>query len=122
MSGPCAAFSIVFGLAYGELFGDLGRRWFGLNPLIFDREAAVIPFLVLAVAIGAFAFVRGDSGGLPTQPTATTGALVEVPDVVGQTADQAIAVLQAAGLEVTSVTDVSPVPHNGCRPRKRRRV
>ena len=30
--------------------------------------------------------------------------------------------LQAAGIEVSSVTDVSPVPHNGCRPRKRRRV
>ena len=36
--------------------------------------------------------------------------------------EQAIRSLQAAGLEVTSVTDVTPVPHNGCRPRKRRRV
>lgn len=36
--------------------------------------------------------------------------------------ETAIRSLQAAGLEVTSVTDVSPVPHNGCRPRKRRRV
>jgi small subunit ribosomal protein S11 len=30
--------------------------------------------------------------------------------------------LQAAGLEIISVKDVTPVPHNGCRPRKRRRV
>ncbi|MDX6667301.1 MAG: small subunit ribosomal protein [Solirubrobacteraceae bacterium] len=30
--------------------------------------------------------------------------------------------LQAAGLEVTTVTDVTPQAHNGCRPRKRRRV
>ncbi len=30
--------------------------------------------------------------------------------------------LQAAGLEVTKITDVTPVPHNGCRPPKRRRV
>jgi len=29
---------------------------------------------------------------------------------------------QAAGLEIISVKDVTPVPHNGCRPRKRRRV
>ena len=29
--------------------------------------------------------------------------------------------LQAAGLEVTKITDVTPVPHNGCRPPKRRR-
>ena len=30
--------------------------------------------------------------------------------------------LQAAGLEVTAIRDVTPVPHNGCRPPKRRRV
>ncbi len=30
--------------------------------------------------------------------------------------------LQAAGLVVTSITDVTPIPHNGCRPPKRRRV
>ena len=36
--------------------------------------------------------------------------------------DSAIRALQAIGLEVTSITDVTPVPHNGCRPRKQRRV
>ncbi len=36
--------------------------------------------------------------------------------------EQAIRSLQAAGLEVTAITDVTPIPHNGCRPRKRRRV
>ena len=36
--------------------------------------------------------------------------------------DSAIRALQAIGLEVTSLVDVTPVPHNGCRPRKRRRV
>ena len=30
--------------------------------------------------------------------------------------------LQAIGLEITSIVDVTPIPHNGCRPRKRRRV
>ena len=30
--------------------------------------------------------------------------------------------LQAAGFMVTSIRDVTPIPHNGCRPRKRRRV
>src|SRR6202163_4287181 len=40
----------------------------------------------------------------------------------GSGRETAIRSLQAAGLEVTSVTDVTPVPHNGCRPRKRRRV
>jgi small subunit ribosomal protein S11 len=36
--------------------------------------------------------------------------------------EAAIRALQAAGLEVTAITDVTPIPHNGCRPPKRRRV
>ena len=36
--------------------------------------------------------------------------------------EAAIRALQAAGLEVTAIVDVTPVPHNGCRPPKRRRV
>ena len=36
--------------------------------------------------------------------------------------EQAIRSLQAAGLEVTAITDITPIPHNGCRPPKRRRV
>src|SRR3989337_2208178 len=36
--------------------------------------------------------------------------------------EQAIRSLQAAGLEVTAITDVTPIPHNGTRPPKRRRV
>jgi small subunit ribosomal protein S11 len=36
--------------------------------------------------------------------------------------ESALRALQAVGFTVTSIQDVSPVPHNGCRPRKRRRV
>lgn len=36
--------------------------------------------------------------------------------------DSAVRALQAIGLEITSIIDVTPVPHNGCRPPKRRRV
>lgn len=36
--------------------------------------------------------------------------------------EAAIRALQASGLRVRSITDVTPVPHNGCRPPKRRRV
>ncbi|RME69616.1 MAG: 30S ribosomal protein S11 [Verrucomicrobia bacterium] len=36
--------------------------------------------------------------------------------------DSAIRALQAIGLEINAIVDVTPVPHNGCRPRKRRRV
>jgi len=40
----------------------------------------------------------------------------------GSGRETAVRSLQAAGLEIMSVRDVTPVPHNGCRPRKRRRV
>ena len=36
--------------------------------------------------------------------------------------ENAIRAVQASGMKVTSITDVTPVPHNGCRPPKRRRV
>ena len=40
----------------------------------------------------------------------------------GSGREAAIRALQAVGLEVTLIKDVTPVPHNGCRPPKRRRV
>ena len=40
----------------------------------------------------------------------------------GSGRETAIRSLQAAGLEVGSISDVTPMPHNGCRPPKRRRV
>jgi len=40
----------------------------------------------------------------------------------GSGRETAVRSLQAAGLEIISVKDVTPAPHNGCRPRKRRRV
>ena len=40
----------------------------------------------------------------------------------GSGREAAIRSLQASGLAITSIRDVTPIPHNGCRPRKRRRV
>jgi small subunit ribosomal protein S11 len=40
----------------------------------------------------------------------------------GSGRESAIRALQGAGLEITLIKDVTPVPHNGCRPPKRRRV
>jgi len=40
----------------------------------------------------------------------------------GQGREAAIRALQVAGLDVVSIKDVTPIPHNGCRPPKRRRV
>jgi small subunit ribosomal protein S11 len=40
----------------------------------------------------------------------------------GSGRESAIRALQAAGLDITAIRDVTPIPHNGCRPPKRRRV
>ena len=40
----------------------------------------------------------------------------------GSGRESAVRALQMVGLEITAITDVTPVPHNGCRPSKRRRV
>ncbi len=47
------------------------------------------------------------------------GVLVKGP---GAGRESAIRALQAAGLKITSIRDITPIPHNGCRPPKRRRV
>ena len=49
----------------------------------------------------------------------STEVLVKGP---GGGREAAIRSLQAAGLEITMIKDVTPIPHNGCRPPKRRRV
>jgi len=59
VAGPCALFAIVFGVLFGEYFGDLGRRWLGLQPIWFDREEAIVPFLVLTLSIGVVHVVLG---------------------------------------------------------------
>jgi small subunit ribosomal protein S11 len=40
----------------------------------------------------------------------------------GSGRESALRALQAAGLQVTSIRDITPIPHNGCRPPKKRRV
>jgi len=49
----------------------------------------------------------------------TVEVLVKGP---GSGRESAIRAIQAAGLSVTSIKDITPLPHNGCRPRKKRRV
>jgi small subunit ribosomal protein S11 len=40
----------------------------------------------------------------------------------GSGRESALRALQAVGFDITAIRDVTPIPHNGCRPRKRRRV
>jgi small subunit ribosomal protein S11 len=49
----------------------------------------------------------------------TVDVLVKGP---GSGRESALRALQAVGFNITSIIDITPVPHNGCRPRKRRRV
>jgi small subunit ribosomal protein S11 len=49
----------------------------------------------------------------------TLGVYVKGP---GGGRESALRALQAAGLRITTIRDVTPIPHNGCRPPKRRRV
>lgn len=57
--------------------------------------------------------------------TAVSFGLKKVEIVVkgqGSGRETAIRAIQGAGLEISSIRDITPVPHNGCRPPKRRRV
>ena len=96
---------------------------------ITDAEGAVVSWS----SAGAIGF-KGSRKGTPFAATqaalsATNAAktfgmrscdvLVKGP---GSGRESAIRALQTAGLEVKSIRDVTPIPHNGCRPPKRRRV
>lgn len=77
VAGACAAFTVIFGLVYGELLGNLGHDLIGLEPLIFDREEALVPFLGLAVALGVvhvlLGFVLGAVSSIRDEPREAVG-------------------------------------------------
>ena len=52
IAGPCAVFAIIGGLLFGEVFGDFGRRAFGLHPILFDRAEAAVASLLVAIGLG----------------------------------------------------------------------
>ena len=83
--GAGAAFAVAFGIAFGEFFGDLGARWFGMRPLLLDREHSLLSFLALAIAIGAVHIILGlalgvynASRGHPRQAVGKGASLVMV--------------------------------------------
>ncbi len=55
----CAGCAVVFGLLFGEFLGNLGREWLGMRPLLFDREEALVPFLLVAVGAGFVHVILG---------------------------------------------------------------
>ena len=65
--------------------------------------------------------VAGETAGRAAMEHGMKTLEVEVKGP-GSGRESALRALQAIGFTVTSIRDVTPIPHNGCRPRKRRRV
>ncbi len=96
---------------------------------ITDQQGAVLAW----TSAGSVGF-KGSRKGTPfaaqmaAEACARKAAEAGVRSVVayvkgpGGGRESAVRALQAAGLNVTSIKDVTPIPHNGCRPPKRRRV
>ena len=86
--------------------------WSSAGSLGFKGSRKSTPF---AAQMAAVAAAKGAMDhGMKTVEVAVKGP--------GSGREAAIRALQTTGLEVTSIKDVTPVPHNGCRPPKRRRV
>jgi len=86
--------------------------WSSAGALGFKGSRKSTPFAA-QIAADAVARKALDAG------MRTVEVFVKGP---GAGREAAIRSLQAAGLEISMIKDVTPIPHNGCRPRKRRRV
>ena len=86
--------------------------WSSAGALGFKGSRKSTPFAAQMAA--EVAAKGGMENGMKTVEVAVKGP--------GSGREAAIRSLQATGLEVTAIRDVTPIPHNGCRPPKRRRV
>lgn len=86
--------------------------WSSAGALGFRGSRKSTPFAAQMAAEAAAKV--GMENGMKTVEVSVKGP--------GSGREAAIRSLQATGLEVTAIRDVTPVPHNGCRPPKRRRV
>ena len=94
-----------------DMAGD-SIAWSSAGSLGFKGSKKSTPFA--AQMAGEQAAKNGMEHGLKSVQVFVKGP--------GAGRESAIRSLQAAGLEISSITDVTPIPHNGCRPPKRRRV
>ncbi len=60
----CSFYAIIFGLLYGEFFGDFGHTVLGMKPLFIDRQKNIIPMLYFAMAVGLAHVTLGLALGL----------------------------------------------------------
>jgi small subunit ribosomal protein S11 len=87
--------------------------WSSSGSLGFKGSRKGTPFAAQQAATAAATSAK-DQAGLRSAEVRVKGP--------GSGRESAIRALQAAGLEIKSIRDVTPIPHNGCRPPKRRRV
>ena len=108
--------------ADGQLWGNPLYRWDVMKKTGFawwvDRLRSTLEMVDL-VRLDHFRGFEACWEVPAGETTAVTGRWVKGP---GAGREAAIRSLQAAGLEVSAIRDVTPIPHNGCRPPKRRRV
>ncbi len=52
-------YTLLFGIIYGELFGDLGHKLFGLTPLLVERRTSIMPMLYFSVTVGVVHILLG---------------------------------------------------------------
>lgn len=62
----CASYAIVFGLLFGEFFGEAGGHLLHLSPLVLERSQAIVPMLIFSLALGASHVLLGLLLGLIT--------------------------------------------------------
>ncbi|MGE0846312.1 MAG: 30S ribosomal protein S11 [Flavobacteriaceae bacterium] len=86
--------------------------WSSAGAMGFKGSRKSTPFAAQMAA--ETAAKKAQEHGMKTLEVEVTGP--------GSGRESALRALQAAGFYVTSIRDVTPIPHNGCRPRKRRRV
>jgi small subunit ribosomal protein S11 len=86
--------------------------WKSSGSLGFRGSRKGTPFAAQLAATNAATIAR--EHGVRTVDVRVTGP--------GAGRESAIRAIQASGIDIKSIKDVTPIPHNGCRPRKRRRV
>ena len=98
-------------VTFTDLVGNV-LAWSSSGSLGFRGSRKGTPFAAQQAALTA-ANKAGESG-LRTVEVRVSGP--------GSGRESAVRALATAGLEVRAIKDVTPIPHNGCRPKKRRRV
>ena len=98
------------------------RLFFSKHELKLRRKRTIAAIICVVLVLGVYWILTRPQKAAPEMPTVIVEPVVKDDvEIYGEYVGR-IRALSACGLEVTSIKDVTPVPHNGCRPPKRRRV